>query len=330
MNGMVWIGVSAFTMMAVAAVSGMISDYKKRQLELEPLRTAIERGQQLDPAVVDRLMGREQGSQELNPLHLRVGGIISIDSGIGLAALAWFISQAVARAFFPTLGIGILAVCVGAGLCVAARAVEQHKSADVSRVALENCTVQCCARPGRGSGAGRARDGRRREAAFSELVRRRQSGLRNLLRRLCRDRALADDLAQHALLQAWRSLRNLKSVTAFGGWLRQVAVNVWLNHLRTAPPRTQSIESDAAVDAEQAVTPAASEALDLDRALGQLASDERLCVVLAYHEGMSHSEISGATGLPLGTVKSHIKRGAERLRSLLHAYQPDGGQLHVR
>jgi Domain of unknown function (DUF6249) len=133
MHGMAWVGVSAFLMMAVAAVAGMISDYKKRQLELEPLRSAIERGQELDPAIVDRLMGREQGSQELNPLHLRVGGIITIASGMGLAGLAWFISQAAARAFYPTLGFGILAVCVGVGLCVAARAVEQHKSADLSR-----------------------------------------------------------------------------------------------------------------------------------------------------------------------------------------------------
>jgi RNA polymerase sigma-70 factor (ECF subfamily) len=45
---------------------------------------------------------------------------------------------------------------------------------------------------------------------------------------------------------------------------------------------------------------------------------------------MSHSEISEATGLPLGTVKSHIKRGAERLRTLLHAYRPIEANRHVR
>ena len=46
------------------------------------------------------------------------------------------------------------------------------------------------------------------------------------------------------------------------------------------------------------------EALDLDRALSLLARDERLCIVLAYNEGMSHGEISAATALPLGAVKS--------------------------
>ena len=69
--------------------------------------------------------------------------------------------------------------------------------------------------------------------------------------------------------------------------------------------------------------------LDLDRALARLASDERLCVVLAYSEGMSHSEISAATGLPLGTVKSHIKRGSERLRTLLDAYEPLRENAHA-
>jgi RNA polymerase sigma-70 factor (ECF subfamily) len=161
-------------------------------------------------------------------------------------------------------------------------------------------------------------------------VRRRQSWLRNLLRRLCRDPTLADDLAQQALLQAWRSLRNLQSLTAFGGWLRQIAVNVWLSHVRSAAAVPQSINADDAINAEEGVTHTTAEALDLDRALGHLSRDERLCIVLAYNEGMSHSEISAATALPLGTIKSHIKRGSERLRTLLQAYHPKGDLLHVR
>src|SRR5215831_9167567 len=71
-------------------------------------------------------------------------------------------------------------------------------------------------------------------AAFSELVRRRQSWLRNLLRRLCRNGALADDLAQQVFLQAWRSLRQLRSSEAFGAWLRRLAVNSWLMHVRSS------------------------------------------------------------------------------------------------
>ena len=156
--------------------------------------------------------------------------------------------------------------------------------------------------------------------AFSELVWRRQSWLRNLLRRLCRDPVLADDLAQQVFLQAWRSLASLRSVAAFGAWLRRLAVNTWLAHLRCAEPTEpwDDAELTSAVDLVRAT----GEQLDLDRALAHLAPNERLCVVLAYNEGMSHGEISAVTGLPLGTVKSHIHRGAVRLRVLLHAYQP--------
>jgi RNA polymerase sigma-70 factor (ECF subfamily) len=46
----------------------------------------------------------------------------------------------------------------------------------------------------------------------------------------------------------------------------------------------------------------------------------RLCLVLAYNEGMSHPEIAALTGLPLGTVKSHVSRGAARLREVLADY----------
>jgi RNA polymerase sigma-70 factor (ECF subfamily) len=51
-----------------------------------------------------------------------------------------------------------------------------------------------------------------------------------------------------------------------------------------------------------------------------LAPAVRLCIVLSYHEGMSHGEIAATTQLPLGTVKSHIARGTARLRELLAAY----------
>ena len=51
-----------------------------------------------------------------------------------------------------------------------------------------------------------------------------------------------------------------------------------------------------------------------------LPSAVRLCVVLSYHAEMSHTEIADTTSLPLGTVKSHIRRGTERLESLLAAY----------
>ena len=156
------------------------------------------------------------------------------------------------------------------------------------------------------------------DSAYGELVRRRQGAVRQLFRRLCRDPALADDLAQQTFLQAWRSIQTIKSPAAFGGWLKRLAINVWLQRVRTerAWQSTDDLESLP----EQGTQPTLTEQLDLDSALATLPPDVRLCIALAYAEHMSHREISEATGLPLGTVKSHITRGAARLRERLGAY----------
>lgn len=162
------------------------------------------------------------------------------------------------------------------------------------------------------------------DSAYGELVRRRQSQIRGLLRRLCRNPALADDLAQQSFLQAWRRVRTLQSPAAFGGWLRKIAINSWLQHVRARgdqPVEPTSEESPESNDALATHEPMVAERLDLDRALSHLAPDVRLCIALACGERMSHREIAEATSLPLGTVKSHITRGTARLRELLRAYE---------
>lgn len=176
-------------------------------------------------------------------------------------------------------------------------------------------------------------------ACFEELVRRRQSHIRNLLRRLCRDPGLADDLSQQTFLDAWRRLAALREPDAFGAWLRRIALNQWLQHLRRTKPAESAFDercSESLAVGEPAgsrgghanalrelpaVSGPASERIDLDRALAQLPAMVRLCIVLAHAEGMSHPEIAATLELPLGTVKSHIARGTARLRQLLAAYE---------
>jgi len=146
-------------------------------------------------------------------------------------------------------------------------------------------------------------------------VRLRQTWIRGLLRRWSGDSQLADDLAQETFVRAWKQLPRLASPGAFGGWLRQIALNVWLDHARRRHIRRDE-QHDGDDGAEAAPTDAGA-AIDLERALGALRLPERVCVVLCFHEGMSHGEIARATRLPLGTVKSHISRGTARLRTLL-------------
>ncbi len=153
--------------------------------------------------------------------------------------------------------------------------------------------------------------------AFAELVRRRQSWVRNLMRRLSGDATLADDLSQQAFLQAWRRIRQLKEASRFGTWLRQIAVNEWLQYQRRNDPLRGAAGDDNTVSA---IPDSGSVAIDLDQALATLPGPVSLCIVLSYYERMTHEEIATATGTKLGTVKSHIRRGSERLREMLSAY----------
>ncbi|MGI9327056.1 MAG: RNA polymerase sigma factor [Pseudomonadales bacterium] len=163
---------------------------------------------------------------------------------------------------------------------------------------------------------GLARLGNR--GAFAELVRRRQSWIRNLMRRSCGDATLAEDLAQQVFLQAWKDISRLREPQAFAGWLKRLAINVWLQHMRKA----DLLGDAAALEAEPAASPESmSGAIDLDQALGELPSLQRLCIVLCYHEGWSHAAIAESLSLPLGTVKSHIRRGAMWLRQRLADYE---------
>ena len=166
-----------------------------------------------------------------------------------------------------------------------------------------------------------ARSGDR--TAFEELVRRRQSQLRNLMRRICNDKALADDLAQQVLMKVWLNLRQLKEPAAFPAWFKRLAVTTWLEHLRRKDALRGAGELHGA---ERAPAAAPGMGMDLDRALARLEPEQRLCVVLSYHEGLSHREIAGLTDMPLGTVKTHIRSGAERLREILEAYAAPGAQ----
>ena len=156
------------------------------------------------------------------------------------------------------------------------------------------------------------------QAAFGELVKRRQGWARALLRRMCQSHAEADDLAQEAFIKAWDRLRDLETPAAFPGWFRRIAVTTFLMAKRRQKAVFEEI-TDASPLASEDSTPeaAAGAKLDLEKALARLSDAERLCVTLNHGEGLSHAEIVEITGLPLGTVKSHVLRGTEKLRRLL-------------
>jgi RNA polymerase sigma-70 factor (ECF subfamily) len=163
-----------------------------------------------------------------------------------------------------------------------------------------------------------ARDGDQK--AFQELVRRHQSRVRNLMHRLSSQEHLAEDLAQQVFVKLWQKLATIREIKAFNGWLRKIAVTTWLQHVRKHDPLA---DSDEISGNELPETDTPGLGLDLQAALEQLPARQRLCVVLSYQEGMSHGEIAETTKMPLGSVKSNIKRGGDQLKQLLAAYQKE-------
>ena len=116
----------------------------------------------------------------------------------------------------------------------------------------------------------------------------------------------------------WQKIHTLREANAFGGWLKRLAVTVWLQHLRKNDALSDAEDAD---ELESGTTGNESGlAMDLDAALATLSAPVRSCIVLSYHEGMTHAEIAESMELPLGTVKSHINRGTGKLQQLLAAY----------
>jgi RNA polymerase sigma factor (sigma-70 family) len=157
------------------------------------------------------------------------------------------------------------------------------------------------------------------QGAFAELVKRRQPWARGLLRRLCAgNHAEADDLAQEAFMKAWDRMNDLQTPAAFPGWFRRIAVTAFLMSRRRVRAGHDSLDDTMPLASEDSLPDAQAGAkIDLEKALARLSDAERLCVTLNHGEGLSHGEIAEATGIPLGTVKSHVLRGTDKLRRLL-------------
>ena len=154
-------------------------------------------------------------------------------------------------------------------------------------------------------------------SAFGELIRRHQSQVRNFLRKLARDETLADDLAQDCFLHAWDKIHTFSGSGSFIGWLLKVAYTTFLQSKRKAK-RYREIVEQAGHEAERtpvAIQGAPEAELDVDTLMAALNEQERVIMIFSYACGLSHREISEATELPTGTVKSIIHRAKEKIRT---------------
>jgi RNA polymerase sigma-70 factor (ECF subfamily) len=159
--------------------------------------------------------------------------------------------------------------------------------------------------------------------AFSELVRRHQSAVRGLLRQLTRtDAALADDLAQEAFLKAYKHIRSFRGEARFSTWLYRIAYNVFREDARRRKELV-GIDENLLQAEQDPQTVDAGLRHDLMHALNLLPLHERSAVLLCCQNGLSHDEASRVLDIPLGTVKTNVLRGREKLKRTLAAWEKD-------
>jgi len=155
------------------------------------------------------------------------------------------------------------------------------------------------------------------EQAFNRLIDRHQQAVRLFLRGVISP-ADAEDVAQETFLAAWTHARSFKGLSTVRAWLLSIA---WRKAKGQQRWSFRGRRRDTAYHELVASDPFASgdqlAQLAVHQALAQLSTEQRAAVMLCLGCGLSHTEAAEALDMPLGTVKSHVLRGRDRLRDAL-------------
>jgi len=155
-----------------------------------------------------------------------------------------------------------------------------------------------------------------------------------LILRIVREPAVADELLQETFWQVWQKAEQFQERGSAAAWLCRIARNMSLDELRRQKARPQSLalseqEYEAAFANRADQSRRVEEAVDhawthqrLRQALEQLPAEQRLCLELAYFQGMSQREIAAHLDTPVGTVKTRVRLGMEKLEHLLRLVGP--------
>ncbi|GGE19042.1 RNA polymerase sigma-70 factor, ECF subfamily [Gemmobacter megaterium] len=145
-----------------------------------------------------------------------------------------------------------------------------------------------------------------------------------LLRNGMRD-GTAEDIVQEVMLTVWHKASQFDPHRAeASAWIYRIARNRQIDVVRRRPPPAPDVleeQLDTAPDAAQMLA-LSQEARLLREAIAKLSPEQCRAIEHAYMEDMPHSQISQLTGLPLGTIKSRIRLGLDRLRHELQGLKP--------
>lgn len=151
--------------------------------------------------------------------------------------------------------------------------------------------------------------------AFTELVGRYERAAWIIAWRVLRDHHLASDATQNAFIEAYRSLSELRSASAFGVWLMRITHRQAIRISKQPFPTVPLSEHEIAVEGNPTNSDPKFDVLIT--AVGDLPDHERLVVVLRYFNGYSIDEVAKSTGRSVGTVTKQISRAIARLKKQL-------------
>ena len=165
----------------------------------------------------------------------------------------------------------------------------------------------------------------RNQRAFAELYQLTSAKLYGVALRILRRQDWAEEVLQECYVNIWNHAGDYAAArSAPLTWMTSIVRNRCLDWLRRPRTETTGEEYDIAVEAWQDDAPgpmeqlmAAAEAAALARCLQQLEAKQRQSIMLAFFNGLSHSELANHMKQPLGTVKTWVRRGLERLKTCL-------------
>jgi len=164
------------------------------------------------------------------------------------------------------------------------------------------------------------------EAAFRQLVERHIDRAYGIALRIVGSRADAEDVVQDTLLKVWTHRGRWQHGRAkFSTWLYRVITNRCIDLRRQ--PRTDDVDAipepaDARPDATSAMQRNEVTGM-LEKAMQQLPEQQRIAVILSYHEDMSNSEIADVMNTTVSAVESLLKRGRQHLKTMLRRHERD-------
>jgi RNA polymerase sigma factor (sigma-70 family) len=154
------------------------------------------------------------------------------------------------------------------------------------------------------------------ERAFNRLIDRNQQAVRNFLRGIAGPNE-ADDIAQETFLAAWTHARSYRGGASVKSWLFSIAWKKTKGAQRSWFRRRARDTGWAEASEAQGAEASDETRHALRQALAALSMDQRAVVMLCLAHGFTHDEAAEALHIPLGTVKSHVSRGREKLREVL-------------